>query len=186
MNFHTASHFSLDDVPESERLHEILDGKRVYKWPSVLAGLIASELGFRLGIFVRERKLGWVVIEMLFELQGNWLQRRPDVAFVGHDRWNKPLPADDPPAWSVIPNLAIEVVCLLNPLQEIAHRIDDYFKAGVELVWVVDPQERSVWVHNTPTRRRVIRESDELDGGAVLPGFRLSVSELFAAAAKPV
>ena len=71
MNLQTASHFSLDDVPESERLVEIVDGERVYKWPSVLAGIIATELGFHLGIFVRERKLGWVVIEMLFELQGN-------------------------------------------------------------------------------------------------------------------
>jgi Uma2 family endonuclease len=62
--------------------------------------------------------------------------------------------------------------------------MQEYFGAGVELVWVVYPLQRSIQVFASASESRVLGESDELDGGGVLPGFRLKISELFAAAAK--
>ena len=62
----------------------------------------------------------------------------------------------------------------------IAQKIIEYFEVGVSLVWIIHPVPRRIYVHKSPTDVLVLGEADELDGGAVLPGFRLKVSELFA------
>jgi len=51
--------------------------------------------------------------------------------------------------------------------------------AGTRLVWVVDPQRRTVTVQEPPGAGRVVGEQDQLDGGEVLAGFRVPVPRLF-------
>jgi hypothetical protein len=60
----------------------------------------------------------------------------------------------------------------------------EYFAGGTRLVWEVDPEERTVRVYTTARRSTLLRESDTLDGGAVLPGFRLPIRRLFARAGR--
>ena len=55
-----------------------------------------------------------------------------------------------------------------------------WLDAGVRLVWVVDPPARTVTVYGPDQVPRVLREGDELDGGEVLPDFRLPLSAIFA------
>jgi hypothetical protein len=54
-------------------------------------------------------------------------------------------------------------------------KLRDYFQAGVRLVWYLDPQARAVTAYTAPDRCDVV-------GADVLPGFRLSLRELFARA----
>ncbi len=56
----------------------------------------------------------------------------------------------------------------------------EYFAAGVKLVWYVYPRTRTVKVFTGPKRSRIVREADTLDGGEVLPGFMLALTDLFA------
>ena len=63
-----------------------------------------------------------------------------------------------------------------------ARKLDDYFRAGVRIVWYVDPKKRTVRVYTAPDRSTVLRENQTLDGGDVLPGFSLSIREWFAKA----
>lgn len=51
--------------------------------------------------------------------------------------------------------------------------------AGVELVWYIDPDERLVEVFTAVDQKQTLRESDPLTGGTVLPGFQVSVQEIF-------
>ena len=172
---------------ESDRLFEIFNGERREKRPmSALAVMIASVLARRLGVFAEQHKLGVVVVEMLFRLRPDRPQRRPDVAFVGFERWSESAaPADDQAAWDVVPHFAVEVISPTNTAYEVMEKIREYFEAGVQLVWVIYPLQRCVQVFESSKNSRILREGEELDGGTVLPGLRLNVSELFAAAAKP-
>ncbi len=112
--------------------------------------------------------------------------RRPDVAFVAYDRITTPaVPATDPSEWEVVPNLAVEAISPHNTAEEVLVKIQDYFDCGVELVWVIYPRQRWIYVYELPTQVRILREADELDGGKVLPGFRLGIAALFAALVKP-
>ena len=63
--------------------------------------------------------------------------------------------------------------------REMKLKLADYFTANVRLVWIVDPELRTVEVHTGPTEMILLREGNTLDGGDVLPGFSISLAELF-------
>jgi Uma2 family endonuclease len=107
------------------------------------------------------------------------LVRIPDVAFTNWDR----LPGRRYPTAAIpqlAPNLAVEVLSRSNTPGEMAVKRQDYFSAGVELVWEIDPRTRTVAVYTSPAQATTLGSGDTLDGGSVLPGFTLAVQELFA------
>src|ERR1019366_4653165 len=135
-----------------------------------------------LGNFVDAKALGRAVAEGLFHMPAPVNRdRRPDVAFVSYQRWPKTrsVPRTDN-AWDVVPNLTTEVVSPTDSVYELEQKIVEYFQVGVELVWVVYPSQSKIHVLVAPTQIQVLTATDVLDGGAVLPGFRLPLAELFA------
>jgi Uma2 family endonuclease len=176
----------LQAVPEdSDVLYEVVNGQRVEVLPmGALEGFIAFALGRRMADFADAHNLGLVVVEVLFALMADGsLKRRPDVAFVCHQRW----PERTPPkaeAWNVVPDLAVEVISESNLWREVLGKVRGYFDVGVRLVWVIDPALRVAYVYSSPTQVRVLQSDGELDGEAVLPGFRLSIAALFEAGTK--
>jgi Uma2 family endonuclease len=166
---------------ESEALYEVVDGKRVELPPmGARETHLGSSLFILLGSFVKAGRLGRAESEMLFLLDPEaGLERRPDVAFVSYGRWPRERPVPTTAAWQVVPNLAAEVVSPTNLAPEVLRKVREYFRAGVQRVWVVYPDEEQVYVYSSPTSIRVLDRSGELDGEEVLPGFRLPLSELF-------
>jgi Uma2 family endonuclease len=57
----------------------------------------------------------------------------------------------------------------------------EYFDAGVGSFWIVDPEARSIAVydHRDAETPRLFQESDVIEMTEILPGFRLSLAELF-------
>lgn len=167
-------------------LYEIVNGER-QEIPRMgaLAATMASLLMYYINLFALQRKLGFAVAEVMFILRPDWPQRRPDLAFIAYDRWTIPLPPEDPPAWNVVPNLTVEVVSPKNTVDEIEDKLQEYFEAGVQLVWVVHPVRRRIYVYDSLTQVRVLTETDELDGGSVLPGFRMKIADLYTAMVRP-
>jgi len=168
---------------EDKAHYEVVNGQRV-ETPRM--GSYESHLANELAYYINEHfarigRLGRLVIEVLFRIDvPTDLQRRPDLAYVSYDRWprrKRPAPKD---AWNVVPDLAVELVSENNSANEIQGKIQDYFRCGVRLVWVVYPIQAQVYVYNSPTRIDVVQRTDTLDGGEVLPGFRLPLDALFA------
>jgi Uma2 family endonuclease len=130
--------------------------------------------------FAHDANLGSVVMEMLFLLRSApELKRRPDLAFVSAERWplGKRVPRTE--AWEVIPDLAVEVISQSNMADEVAGKIEEYFRAGVRRVWVVYPSTSKVQVYDSPTQVKILQPGDELKGDPLIPGFRLPLSVLF-------
>jgi Uma2 family endonuclease len=112
------------------------------------------------------------------ELMAN-LVRIPDVAFTSWDR----LPGRKCPTAPVprlAPDLAVDVLSRSHFPGEMAVKRQDYFTAGVELVWEIDPDARTVAVYTSVTDVTTLTETDTLDGASVLPGFTLPLQSLFA------
>ncbi|HEV3447071.1 MAG TPA: Uma2 family endonuclease [Gemmataceae bacterium] len=164
-----------------EPLYAVVDGRRVELAPmGVHEGWIASVLLWHLQTFAQPRRLGRAVMEILFDLATVGKEQRPDVAFVSSQRWPYDrVPPRGDNAWKVIPNLTVEVVSPSNMADEIQVKIHDYFQSGVELVWVIYPEHREVYVYGSPVRVQVRARTDVLEGGKVLPDFRLALEELF-------
>lgn len=102
--------------------------------------------------------------------------RKPDVSFIRFDRLAG-LPDGN---LRLVPDLAAEVVSSAETYCEIEDKVDEYLAAGVRLVWVVNPPNRSIRVHRPDGTVTDLRQADDLTGEEVLPGFRCPVAELFA------
>lgn len=144
------------------------------------ASSIAGTIFALLFPHVRTANLG-----MLTTADGTYILARdpdtvlvPDVAFV---RWER-LPGRTRPRGyaPVPPDLAIEVRSPSDRPKDIADKLEHYRRAGVPLVWWVDPARRTVAVYRDGQLAAELGEGDELDGGDVLPGLRLPVAEIFA------
>jgi Uma2 family endonuclease len=166
--------------------YEIIDGVRVEREPmEAFETVLASWLCHLMNSFAVGKKLGLAVNEVLFVLNAaRNLKRRPDVAFVSYARWPTSVVAREP-AWNVVPDLAIEIVSSTNLAEEIDRKLTDYFQAEVRLVWVFYPDSGRVYVYESPTHVSILERTDTLDGGEILPGFRLPIAGLYEAVAKP-
>jgi Uma2 family endonuclease len=77
-----------------------------------------------------------------------------------------------------IPDLLVEI--RKNEADKrIASKVKDYLKAGVKVVWVADPQRKTVTAYRRGQRPKVFKETDTLTVEDVIPGFRASVARLF-------
>ncbi|MGH2558775.1 MAG: Uma2 family endonuclease [Thermomicrobiales bacterium] len=162
---------------------ELWEGE-LHKVPSAggEASALASWIGTLILLFVRPRRLG-----MVTGADGTYILNNdpytvlvPDVAFV---RWER-LPDGVPPKRyiPVPPDLAVEVRSPSDRSGEIAQKLALYQRAGVPLVWWVDPAPCTVTVHRLGQPATELHEGVELNGDDVLPGFRLPVAEIFAEA----
>ncbi len=176
------SQVSIEDV---ER-YEIINGGRQEHAPmGAFETVLASWLCYLLNSFAMGKKLGIAVNEVLFTLDTHRdLKRRPDVAFVSYARWPEPVIAREN-AWNVVPDLAVEIVSPTNLAEEIDGKVTDYFHANVRLVWVIYPDSGRIYVYQSPTQVAVLERADTLDGGEVLPDFRLPIQDLYTAVSKP-
>lgn len=173
-------------MPQDEALYEFVDGRWVEKPPmSYFAGIVSTALSIDLGIYIRQQvpRPGRLASETLFRIPlagGSSRKRRPDLAFVSAARWplDRPM-VPNAEAWDVVPDLAVEVVSPKDIAENLLGKVQEYFQAGVRLVWVVYPIHRCIHVYDAWNRIRVLTESDNLDGGEVLPGFRRALDDLF-------
>jgi Uma2 family endonuclease len=160
------------------RLCELEDGILVEKpmgWYESWLGVLIS---MKLAAFVTRRKLGKVLGAdgTIRILPGK--VKIPDVCFISWKRWpRKRLPRRPIPA--LVPDLVVEVLSQSNTRREMKSKLHRYFEAGVRLVWYVDPASRAADAYTSPTEVTHIEPAGELDGGEVLPGFRLSLPALF-------
>jgi Uma2 family endonuclease len=176
----TATVQDVIDIQKQEgKLCELVEGVLLEKTVGYNESSLAVFLAGLLNAFVVPRNLGLVTgpdgtVELMADLV-----RIPDVAFTHWDR----LPGRRRPATPVprlAPNLAVEVLSRSNTPGEMAVKRQDYFTAGVELVWEINPVTRRISVYTSPTQFTTLEPADTLDGGTVLPGFTLPVQELFA------
>jgi len=112
------------------------------------------------------------------------LVRIPDMSFITWDR----LPRRESPREAIpdlAPDLAVEVLSEGNTKLEMARKVREYFDAGVILVWLIDPRKRTARVFSTSEKSTLVRADQTLDGGAVLPGFVVRLSDLLDRGRRP-
>ncbi len=174
---------TIEDVaalPDDGCRYDLIRGKLIRMSPaggrySEIAGTIA----WLVGNAVLPERLGRVyTAEPGFVLaRGPDVLLSPDVAFVSTDR----MPPDEERIsfMELPPDLAVEVLSPSESLRATREKVDAYLEGGVRAVWVVDPVRRSVTVHMAEGDVEILSEDDTLDGGDVLPGFSVSVSQIF-------
>lgn len=161
-----------------DRQYELVDGTLVEKAMEWKEATLAFWLGFRLQECLQTNDLGAVTgADGTLRLRQR-LVRIPDVAFI---LWENVPPDDElPQIPDLAPDLAVEVISPSNTVREMARKRKEYFEAGTRFVWQVYPDRKEVEVYTSPGRFRTLGLADTLDGGELLPGFRLALADLFA------
>ncbi|MEO0539285.1 MAG: Uma2 family endonuclease [Cyanobacteria bacterium P01_A01_bin.105] len=171
-------------LPETETALELIDGVAVPKMPPKR---------FHSGV----QKALIYLLDPVFKVQGHFYQEWavqltrndqdwmpvPDLTYVSFER----LPADwleDAPC-PVPADLAIEIVSPDQAFGEMAAKAADYIKAGVRLVWVVDPKARTITVF-TANCLPVTYQGDQVPNVEGLPQLKFSVDDVFIEAGLPI
>lgn len=164
-----------------EKGFELVDGRLEEKPMSRESARVGSRIGFLFesaarqcgGVEVYNSELGYQCFAA--DPRG---YRKPDVSVIRSDRLAgvpadvglMPVPAD----------LVVEVLSPNDLAYKVSRKVRLYLDNGFRVVWVADPGVRTVAVYTLDAPGRVLRETDEIDAGDLLPGFRCRVGELFA------
>jgi Uma2 family endonuclease len=166
-------------MPEGEQ-YELVDGRLVELNMSLLSSWVESEIQRQLANYAIEHNLGYVFTATnqyrCFPWKPNMI-RKPDASFVRRERLS-PKQVHTDGFCTVAPDLVVEVISTHDLAAELIDKISIYFRAGVSLIWVIDPMTRAAQVHRLGGASRFLLEDDELDGEDVLPGFRIRLGAL--------
>lgn len=173
----------LDNSITQGRTCELVDGILVEKGMGAHSDYVAIWLAVYLAMYLQENNIG-----TLFGSQGPYrfklgLVRIPDVSFIRWDRVEDTDEIERPVGafQEVIPNLVVEVFSPSNTEREMEIKLGEYARAGVDLVWYVDPerQEVDVYPKGNAKRKTTFGIGETLEGGDVLPGFSIPVAKIF-------
>ena len=162
-------------LPENrDRNFEYIAGEIVEVVSNSKSSATAGKLFARIGVHVDDNHLGRVT-----GADGGYMifgeKYIPDAAFISYKR----QPVDPEVAYNPIaPDLAVEVLSPGNTEPEMIRKIGNYLAAGTVL-WVADYVSKTVDVYVPNQPRKTLRVGDFLEGGDVLPGFRLAVANIF-------
>lgn len=167
-------------LPDDGYRYELFEGELIrMSLAGAEHGRVTVHISAPLHMHVQAHELGEVYAAGTgFQLQsGPDTVRAPDVAFVVKPRVE--LAGDPEGYWVGAPDFAVEVMGPNDSRNESDAKARYWISAGAKLVWVVNPKKRTVTVYQSLANIFEVGENDVLDGGEVVPGFQLSVSEIF-------
>ncbi len=175
----TATEADVERIEMTEgRLFELESGTLMEKTMGWYESMIAVYISVEISVYLRSNDIGQVLgADAVLKLMPG-IVKIPDVSFIGWSRFpehklpRRPIPM-------LIPDLAVEVLSDGNTKAEMDAKLARFFEAGVRLVWYVDPATHTAKIYTAVDSIQSIGSDEELHGGDVLPGFRLSLKSLF-------
>jgi Uma2 family endonuclease len=79
----------------------------------------------------------------------------------------------------VAPDLVVEVVSPGDHYSRVQNKVRHYLTRGVRMVWVVDPEDRSVTAYRSLHQATILGENDMVSGEDVVLGFSCKVADFF-------
>ncbi len=167
-------------VPEDGFRRELVAGEVIVMAPAGEEhGTVAAEILVRLGQYVRSKGLGRVyTAETGFRIASDPdTVLAPDAAFVRRERIEQTGVGQGYRLGA--PDMVVEVVSPNDSFGAVEAKVAQWLAAGCRMVAVVNPRRRAVTVYRSRSNIVILAEDDEMDGGDVIPGWRLHIRELF-------
>ena len=181
---HPTQQFTPEEVEQASnrdgKLYELLDGQLKEKIVGTEALFIASRISERLNASQYPQR-GFAACEvMIYCFDRANHGRKPDVVFAPFDRLpDRRIPKGD---LRFAPDLVVEVLSPGNGGIEVEEKLNEYLEAGVRLVWIVNPDRRTIRVYRHDGTTHLYHEKDAIENEPFLPGLRMVVGEVFPAA----
>jgi Uma2 family endonuclease len=163
------------NLPEnSDKLLEFIGGE-IYEVPTnAYCSAIASRIAGYIFMYLMQHNIGNLTGEQGgYRVSGE--RYAPDVAFISYKR----QPELAKTGYNPNPQeLAVEVFSPTDTDKRLSTKIGHYLATGT-LVWIVYPEDQEVVVFAPGQAPQTLGLDGVLDGGTVLPGFKLAVSDVF-------
>jgi len=160
----------------SDGLFEYIDGEIVEVPSNPYASQISQIIAGEFYIFLKGKDLGHLTGEAGgYKVSGE--RYAPDVGFISKIRQAE---LNRRGYNEVPPDLAVEVdyPSTAQSQQALFTKIVNYLAAGTT-VWRFLPETKTVEVYAPGQPKRTLGIDDELDGGEILPGFKLLIRDVF-------
>jgi Uma2 family endonuclease len=177
LTYTVAQFQEFESLPENaDRILELIDGEIVEKMPSFTPSRIAAQIIFLLKLYLSQNPIGYVTGEAGGYVMSEGNVFNPDVGYISKER----LPEAPEREAPVPPDLAVEVKSPSDLKRAMRRKAEKYLASGTRLVWLVFPDEQLVEVYVADKDVQTVGIDGVLEGGDVLPGFTLKVSDIFA------
>ncbi len=100
--------------------------------------------------------------------------RAPDLAYLTQKQIKQESPEE-----KTISTFIIEVVSQTNRMYKVTEKVREYFKAGIEVIWLILPESEEVYVYTAPTQVNICTGDIICYAGKNLLNFSLTASEIF-------
>ncbi|PSO66625.1 MAG: Uma2 family endonuclease [Cyanobacteria bacterium QH_2_48_84] len=165
--------------PESDDRYELVDGElkpkvsQKFKYSITQLRLLTA-----INDWCEQQQIGRVLPEwgVLLQRSGNDWVPVPDLTYVSYQRLSPEWDEDAP--CPVLPELVIEIISPGQSFGELTEKAEDYLSAGIDRIWVVDPQAQSVTVFRKDGRFETLRNNQFIND-SLLPELELRVADLF-------
>ena len=173
------------EAPVKERIEpgwDMIDGVLVERDMGMESDYYGAQIIVRIGAATNSERDGFVFGPSggykYPGLAGNHL-RLPDVSFVRKERMRDGLPR----GWCAIPpDLIVEVASPNDEAGDLQGKVREWIDGGAKRVWVVYPDQHEITVHHPDRTARTYGLGEAVPGEEVIPGFSLSLDDLFGAA----
>ncbi|MEH2129930.1 MAG: Uma2 family endonuclease [Nostoc sp.] len=157
--------------------------ERTAKGELIIMSPVGGESGNReadliidLGIWNRQTGLGYTFSSSTIFKLPNGADRSPDAAWIQGERWQALTPEQRRKFPPIAPDFVIELRSATDDLEMLRSKMQEYIDAGVQLAWLINPQQQQVEIYRQKQDLEVRNLPTQLSGENVLPGFRLSLS----------
>jgi Uma2 family endonuclease len=161
-----------------------LNFERTSKGDLIIMTPVGGESGNReadliidLGIWNRQTKLGYTFSSSTIFKLPNGADRSPDAAWIRRERWEALTPEQRKKFPPIAPDFIIELRSASDNLATLREKMSEYLDAGVQLAWLINPQQQQVEVYQQQQQVKLINLPTQLSGEEVLPGFKLSLEQ---------
>ena len=100
--------------------------------------------------------------------------RRPDVAYYNPYQLRQMADGNQ-----VVPGFAVEFISDNDDIRKYIKKLNEYFQAGVQVVWLVFSNDQTVYVYTSPKTVTIATDTDVVSAAPVLPELQITVDELF-------
>ena len=142
-------------------------------------GLQEHELALQVGIWAKQDGTGRVFSPSAGFTLPNGAVRAPDVSWILHSRWDALNEEQRIGFANISPNFVIELRSSTDRLRDVQDKMVEYMENGVILGWLIDPQDRRVYVYSSGQPVEILEEPTAVSADQVLPGFLLDLSAIW-------
>lgn len=168
-------------LPDEGRGYELVDGQLQERAVSVKPSRTGIRMATRLELWSDANTPAWIVGAdasfRCFPADADRI-RRADVAVILYERLT--LEQYETKGFiTVCPDLVVEVISPNDVASALTRKRKEWLAAGVKLLWIIDPDDQTVHAYEPGKRPIVYEAADALPGEPILPGFKVTVGDLF-------